>query len=369
MAKDKKTWVPRLNVLISYAFLRSSKTYRTVMEAMLPYTNILIDSGAFTNWSEAIKSNVLGQESDLITMDEYCEFIDHYEKDIWQYIALDVIRDPEGTQRNLDEMYQRGYKPMPVLTPNEDVKVVKSYVDNYSRRICISGGAGGKKEAALRKRFRDAFDISGGKALIHGLGYMRWPDTFFIPIATSDASSSSSGARFGVTQVYTRDKGYLRFRLDDVNKYKSMKQAEKDVVDLVLSKLRSYNIPSDMIFDNKYYRTMHGINTLVTLFSVLEHQAHCDEVGYGLFDALSASTWGLLKICSLAAVDKDKPGIFDYMKAVEIHKEVTALIKEKPQAAGYLLENYIKDSTNWETNHLLTQEYKVNKRNRIVSWN
>lgn len=107
--------VPTFNLLVAYPYF-ADRLWQRIRG--LPYpTRVLIDSGAFTAWNTG----------KVVTLDGYCKALDSLPVTPWRYFALDVVNDAHGTQRNLDEMIRRGYKPSPVLTPAESIDKLDDY--------------------------------------------------------------------------------------------------------------------------------------------------------------------------------------------------------------------------------------------------
>ena len=75
----------------------------------------LLDSGAFTAFNSG----------KTITLDEYCKFLESLPFKPWRYFALDVIGNPEGTDRNYEIMRARGFNPVPIVTYGDNLKKVE----------------------------------------------------------------------------------------------------------------------------------------------------------------------------------------------------------------------------------------------------
>lgn len=98
----------RLNVLVAFPYFSAK-----VIAALTPHVEqirLLVDSGAFTAW----------KSGKPIEIDDYCKFLETLPIRPWRYFTLDVIGDPEGTQRNYELMLRRGFTPVPIFTRGED---------------------------------------------------------------------------------------------------------------------------------------------------------------------------------------------------------------------------------------------------------
>ena len=121
----------------------------------------------------------------------------------WNYIQLDVIGNKEATWKNLDYMYAKDVKPMPVLTVDMESKVAKGYMD-YNEFICIAGGqrswAGAKQWQW--KRAIDVDKITEGKVRSHFLAFLQIPDLYALPLESADASTWLAGQQYSRIACY-----------------------------------------------------------------------------------------------------------------------------------------------------------------------
>lgn len=204
--------IGRLQVLFSHAFIRKDPRLLRLIEASSPYITWLIDSGAFSNFSENRKSLInKGKTSEPITLEEYILACQGYEKaQVWQYIALDVVRSPERSLENLKTMLAAGLHPMPVYVAGIKDNDIPFLMGATQRGfICCAGGVG-SSDAYIHQRYQHLYEASHRQARIHGLGFGRFPDLLQLPLTTSDSSSWCSGARFGHYIVYHEQKGFLQ---------------------------------------------------------------------------------------------------------------------------------------------------------------
>jgi hypothetical protein len=127
---------------------------------------VLLDSGAYTAWSQGI----------TIDIDEYIEYIRKNDKYITNYINLDVIDDIDGREsyKNWQYMLSKGLKPLPVFHAHADPKYLELYVQQADY-ICI--GAITNLEKSKQVAFLDRIwtnymtDTNGyPKLKVHGLG-------------------------------------------------------------------------------------------------------------------------------------------------------------------------------------------------------
>ncbi|MEI6439047.1 MAG: hypothetical protein WCO83_02470 [Alphaproteobacteria bacterium] len=177
---------PPLNILVAYPYVTKG-----VISALLDLpegSRFLLDCGAFTAWAGGKP----------IALDDYCRFIETLPITPWRYFALDVIGDPEATRVNYEIMLDRGFKPVPILTPGESLDVMDSYWET-SEVVGIGGltGMGPKKHGYVRALVRHA---AGRK--LHLLGYTSPKWLMHHRPYMCDASTWESGARYGALNLY-----------------------------------------------------------------------------------------------------------------------------------------------------------------------
>ena len=85
--RELDTNTPRLNFLVAYPYCKPD-VFEVLKNQTLPY-RFLLDSGAFT-------AHNAGK---VITLDDYCRFIEAMPIKPWRYFQLDVVGDPDKTAR------------------------------------------------------------------------------------------------------------------------------------------------------------------------------------------------------------------------------------------------------------------------------
>lgn len=334
---------PRLNMLFSFHFLRGNEKFNRIVCEIAPYVNVMIDSGAFSNYTAMVKASKEGKSVTPISLAEYTTAIkQNYEGRVWQYVMLDVIGNAEETKKRFYQMMDSGLKPMPVLTMGEDFATMEEFC-KYNKRICVAGGVR-SSDKYIYQRYQKAFKGSGNKALIHGLGFLRWPDVFQLPIATGDSSTSSAGARFGNLSVYDPKKGYIRCR------WQEMLERKKGSEQLLGTILKS-NITVETLANPETYRTSAGITSMFEMYSNLKFQQHSVELGFGNFNALSGSLWLyiLLSVLSTTRSSGYFDG-FDYLEAVKTLKALQAWHNSDFNKVVDFAIATLSKQTNWQVN-------------------
>lgn len=188
----------KLRILSAYPYLKKDLvTELKRFDDEYPDTlELLIDSGAFTAWKS-------GKE---IKLNDYCAFLDAFPFEPFRYITLDVIGKPRETEENLDKMIQRGYKPVPVLTPGESKDKIEDYY-----KISDLIAAGGLTSKYGRDALLYITDLvkKVGDRKIHLLGYTSMPLIKKLRPYSCDSTTWANGAKYGELSIYM-GKGNLK---------------------------------------------------------------------------------------------------------------------------------------------------------------
>lgn len=176
-------------VLVSYAYARKA-TAKFSELASRPDVDLLLDSGAFT-------AKNTGEE---ITLGEYCAFLDEWKHKLFAYLALDVVGDPVGTDRNLQEMLRTGYKPVPVHVLGDDQRRMDELFE-YSDYVALAGLRRPHKGAASKEYVAAKMKWAAGRN-VHWLGYVREAMIAAFRPYSVDCASWTAGYMYGVAKVY-----------------------------------------------------------------------------------------------------------------------------------------------------------------------
>ena len=188
----------RFPVLLSYALIRErpEEDFREFVEN--PDIEVLLDSGAFT----ALNT---GQE---IRLDEYMEFLSKWKDKLFGYLALDVLGDPAGTDRNLAVMLKEGFKPIPVHVRGDEQDRMDQLFE-WSDWVALGGlrrphvGWGSKayvKQKMVWARGRN----------VHWLGYTNRQMVLAFKPYSVDCSNWASGSRWGLLDMHLGDGRWKR---------------------------------------------------------------------------------------------------------------------------------------------------------------
>ena len=151
-------------VLISYHYLRNMSTdeiaYFAQGGAKEDGFEVMLDSGAFS------AKNV----GATIELDEYMEFVSNYGHHFeGGYVALDVLGEPDQTQKNLDIMWTNKLNPMPVHVWG-DTKQRMDELFERSSKVCLGGFRRPGRGPAPKEYVVEKMRMASGRP-VHWLGY------------------------------------------------------------------------------------------------------------------------------------------------------------------------------------------------------
>ncbi len=306
-----------LNVLYSWQFLCVSRSLmQMVSESVSNGHRVLIDSGAFSMNME--KSRGL---TPRVSLENYTRAaIDHFHGKVWQYVTLDVPRDPVASDINYRKLLDAGLKPMPVYVVGQDLDTVPAMLEHaYDNWICVAGGVSANM-SWIAHRYQQAAKVCDGKAKIHALGFCRWPAIFKLPIAAGDSSTWANGMRFGIMSVYNRKTGMKQVVASQVTMLPA----------LVADRLAKCNVPHDLFLDKKTRFGTTGPGTMISIASHLQFMEHAEELGVHLFLAIGSP----INHDLLMAVNESRrdDGTFNYPEAVENYKQRRATWAAAPRS-------------------------------------
>lgn len=258
-----------LNILASYAYLGKNKTFA---DTFFGYSrdgiiNTMVDSGAFSLFNNK-KANL-----SWLNLDNYCKFLDMYGDSTEKYVNLDVINNDNASKDNYEIMIKRGYNPMFVFTSyDEDYEYLKQAVSN-NKHLCVAGGTLGKN-AWMLKRYQEVFKKTG--ALIHGLGFVKFPEIYQLPLHSVDSSTWIQGAQaFG--HLFYFDEGLKAVAWSDILKKK--KKLPKELIE----KLDKYKVTPKAFSDTSNHKGSNSIETMLSIVAYNDYQNYSKERGINLF--------------------------------------------------------------------------------------
>ena len=151
--------------------------------------NLMLDSGAFSAWTQGKQIN----------LDEYCDYIKRNQEWIGSYVALDVINPDnpaaaaEASFQNLLHMHKRGLRPIPVFHAGESFDYLLRMLDlgcDYIGLAATSLTARGNIDPWYRDAWSHLTEQSGLPIIkAHALGETRKISLSLFPWASADSTS------------------------------------------------------------------------------------------------------------------------------------------------------------------------------------
>jgi hypothetical protein len=299
---------PRITLLMSYHYLRGDVHLAAALKVLgdSGVVDIMVDSGAFSQYMSGKALARQGKKvSDPINVRDYIAWVKENRECIWQHIALDVIKDPPGTRRNLDTMVDAGLRPVLELVP-QLVKV--------NPLVCVAGGADAAR-AFVQQRIQKVFAVSGGKARIHGLAFVKHPDIYQLPLYSADSSSWMAGGRFGTLSRYSPRDGLVST---------PWQKAVRDPAWLRYM-VEQCGVPARRVADPEFHRRVCGIGSFVTAYASLRQVEFASRRGVRLMFVCANPNMVKWMAAVLAGAHEDRSrDSFDYMAAREVYLNLQA---------------------------------------------
>lgn len=264
-----------MNILVSYAHIRSAPSWYDVIEGICDDVPVLMDSGAYTAYTQGAE----------ITLEEYVAACKRLEAQLWDYIQLDVIKDKAKTAFNLQKMVDEGLTPMPVLTADEDEAELPRMM-KVNKRVCVAGGVA-HESVYYSARIERLFRASKGKAELHGLGYTRGFEPLKSSVKSVDSSSWMGNARYGNFQFFDRMRG-----LPNIGYYKKLRK--RRFIELPVA-LRDYfircGITCEEFADPELNRGVLSLLSFCGVHAWTQYARLCAEKGVRMFFAVPHKNW------------------------------------------------------------------------------
>ena len=316
----------RLTLLFSYYFLREGPGFTRAVAAIAPFVDVLLDSGAFSAWAAQKQAAAKGRTLASLDVDAYGAWLAEHASQFWQYITLDVVRDPAGSQRNLERLVQRGLRPMPVFVYPESYDRVPELVA-VNPYLAVAGGTDASRDF-MQQRFTRVFERSEGRALIHGLAYVKYPDCAQLPLHSVDSSSFNGGKRYGTLARFVPRKG--------MEQLKGMAYAKTRDARWTQYLVERCNVRPALTSHRDAWKKNTGVGGLVTHFAHMQMSHDMALRGRRYFLAIGTVTCLLETIALVGSMDmQGSPAgaTFDYHHARTLALGLIALHKHDPTAA------------------------------------
>lgn len=191
-----------MRVLLSYHYFKNVDIEKLVNDLSISGypVDIMADSGAYSAFT-------LGAE---IVLEEYLQWIKHWEPFFTAYANLDVIGDPQATLDNQKELEAHGVKPLPIHHVGDSWHYLDDYIKDYDYIMLGGMVPYAKQKARLMPWLIECFKRAKNKAVYHGLGLTSWYSLSALPWYSVDSSSWASGFRFGHAPVFYPKSGKMQ---------------------------------------------------------------------------------------------------------------------------------------------------------------
>ena len=227
----------------------------------------MIDSGAFTLF------NSTNGKMGWLNIDNYCKFLDAFGQFSEKYVMLDVINNHQASKDNYELMLQRDLNPMFVFTTyDNDYTYLKEAVAR-NPHICVAGGVTSYRQW-MQKRYQDVYKNT--QALMHGLGFVKFPDMLQLPLHSVDSSSWVQASQvFGILRYF--DEGMKGPRYIDVLKRKvELPYQIKQLLD-------KFKVTPKEFSNLDNHKGLYSIATMLSIVAHIEYQKYCKKRGLNLF--------------------------------------------------------------------------------------
>ena len=187
---------PRLDVLVSPALSwgqpKDGKELVALAEACDDW-NLLLDSGAFTNWSTG---------EDVVTLDWYSGFLREHGSLFWRCFNLDVIGDHGASMGRLQQLRDDGLDPIPVFQRGGTRDDLVQLLDD-NELVGIGGIAGVLNRPGDKAYLHQVMQIVGDRRdRIHLLGVGSLKTISAYRPLTADSGTAGAARRYGKAELW-----------------------------------------------------------------------------------------------------------------------------------------------------------------------
>lgn len=195
--------------MLSFHYTRGKRIADIVTKSFPNYpVRVFGDSGGFSADTQGVP----------VSVEEYADWLTENQAALEVYANLDVIRDPEASQRNLDFLHRRGFNPLPVFHAGSDYAHLERLIDAGYPYIAL-GGCVGFAAARLMPHLIRCHRIAkdrGKGTVFHGFGLTNVPAITSLPWYSVDSSSWGMGYRFGTLGLWDDRRGqFIQCKLFD----------------------------------------------------------------------------------------------------------------------------------------------------------
>ncbi len=264
-----------VDILVSFAYMGNNKKFASLVAEKVrsQEINLMIDSGAFTAYHTGLKK-------DFINVDNYCKFLETYGCYAEKYVMLDVIKDEKSSKDNYETMVKRGLKPMYVVTQyDNDFSYIEDTLDINSN-ICVAGGVNQPMNWCIA-RYQNVYYNTGNKARIHGLGFVKFPNMFKLPLASVDSSTwSTTSQKFGHAIFWENGVRALSWQ--------QILKSDKKVPLYAQEQMTEAKITPSLYSQEKCHRGANSIDLFLSIIAYLKFQKYARHCKKKLFLAIGS---------------------------------------------------------------------------------
>lgn len=186
---------PPLNILVAYPYCKPR--ILALLGELGTDVRFLLDSGAFSAFNAGT----------VISLDDYCRFIETSPVTPWRYFNLDVIGDAAGSARNYAIMRARGLTPVPIFTRGADVAEID---EMYETSDLVGIGGVALRHNPPYRYLKAVHQKTAGRPLhLLGIASPEWLH-YFRPYSC-DSTSFNRAMRYGLMDVYLGDGKFAKF--------------------------------------------------------------------------------------------------------------------------------------------------------------
>ncbi|CAB4153596.1 hypothetical protein UFOVP625_9 [uncultured Caudovirales phage] len=180
-----------LKILISYHYFKTADLDKMVAN-MQTKPLIFGDCGAFSAHTQGVDINIK----------DYAAWLKRWQHLINVYVNLDVIRNPEATEKNQRILERTGLQPIPVFHTGTDFKYLDKLCKEYPY-IALGGMVGAEATTTMRWAATCMKRSEEHGTAFHGFGQTRAKVIESLPWYSVDSSSWGMGHRYGLVPVWT----------------------------------------------------------------------------------------------------------------------------------------------------------------------
>lgn len=230
------------------------------------YPEILLDSGAYTNFKLTRKAAENGTKFEPMTVEGYSDYLEKNEGKFFAYFNMDSInhQDKEASARDSRENYlymrRRGFKPIPVFHQGEDIAWLQRMLDDGAEYIALAVSStlhSHEKEKGWYDAVWTRLVNSGGlpSVRVHGLGDTREFSLRTYPWYSVDSSSwAQSTGKGGRVKVFVGGKSINISMRHDGKTERSSRDLESftgDELRALKAEFNSYGIDFNRLIERR----------------------------------------------------------------------------------------------------------------------